>query len=254
LHTLMTDRQLAKFFCVDGVITTVDAVNGANQLDAQPESVKQAAVADCIILTKTDLASAGQVTLLKERLSRLNRAALVLDAATADAETLFGTGRYDPHTKSEDVQAWLRDEVHGPVEDAAQQESCNRDGYGSALGLAHKCDDECHAHRGANRHNAGIKSHVLTFEMPLEWYVVSDWLGGLAYFYGEKLLRIKGILNIRGEAGPIAVHAVQHLFHAPTTLAAWPDVDRRSRIVFITRDLSSEVIDTALLRAQGASR
>jgi G3E family GTPase len=86
----------------------------------------------------------------------------------------------------------------------------------------------------------------------MDWSVVSNWLGGLAFFHGDKLLRMKGILNVEDEPGPIAVHAVHHLFHEPTVLSNWPDCDRRSRLVFITRDLSRDVIETALHSAQAA--
>jgi G3E family GTPase len=252
LQTLMTDPRLAQFFYLDGVITTVDAVNGAGQLDTQPESVKQAAVADRIVLTKTDLASAAQVALLQERLARLNPGAPVIAAVggATEAAALFGAALYDPHTKTMDVQAWLRDEAHRAAQDAAHDGSHQPAPHGPQ----HQCGDDCGhaAHRNGNRHDAGIRSHVLTLDTPLEWQVVSDWLGGLAFFHGAKLLRMKGILNVRDEAGPVAVHVVQHLFHTPTALHAWPDQDRRSRLVFITRDLPAHVIDDALARAQAS--
>jgi G3E family GTPase len=221
LHTLLTHEEVAPHFGLDGVITTIDAVNGAAELDMQPESVKQAAIADRIVLTKSDLASADQVTGLKARLHHLNPGAPVIVAVSGDADpdTLFGAGFYDPRTKTAKVQAWLRDE---------------------ALHDCGHCDHESH------RHDAGIASFVLTFDAPLDWDIVANRFGGLLYFHGDRLLRIKGILNVACEAGPVVMHAVQHLFHEPTALAEWPSEDRRSRIVFITRDLERSVIEAAL--------
>jgi G3E family GTPase len=253
LHTLMTDRHLSDLFCLDGVITTVDAVNGASQLDAQPESIKQAAVADRIVLTKTDLGSPDRVQQLKERLARLNPGAPAIAAVCGEVDptALFGAGLYDPQTKTTNVQAWLRDEaLH-----AAQGHDHHGDHAHHAAGAAnhehgHQCSEHCH--HDSHRHDARIQSYVLTFDAPLDWNVVSNWLGGLAFFHGDKLLRMKGLLNIKDEAAPIAVHAVQHLFHTPTELTAWPDNDRRSRLVFITRDLARDVIDAAFHAARAA--
>src|SRR5882757_11350556 len=113
LHTLMTDPIVAARYLLDGVVTTVDAVNGAGTLDRQPEAVKQAAVADRLIITKTDLADTASVNSLRARLAALNPGAPQLYAAQGaiDASALFGLGLFDPQTKSADVQRWLRDEA-----------------------------------------------------------------------------------------------------------------------------------------------
>jgi G3E family GTPase len=246
LHTLMTDRRLSKLFCLDAVVTTVDAVNGASQLDQQAESVKQAAVADRILLTKTDLASPDQVAHLTARLARLNPGAPLMVAVQGevDAGALFGAALYDPQTKTTNVQSWLRDARHHERDHHAV------DGAHDEAG--HQCDQSCvHAdHHGSQRHDSHIKSFVLTFDEPFDWDVVSNWLGALAFFHGDQLLRMKGILHVKDEAGPVAVHAVQHLFHTPTPMSAWPDHDRRSRLVFITRGLSRELIQHGLHKAQ----
>jgi G3E family GTPase len=257
LHTLMTDRKLTDSLCLDGVITTVDAVNGANQLDMQPECNKQVAVADRIVLTKTDLASPDSIAELTARLYRLNPGvrAIVAVNGEVDPGALFGAGLYDPQTRTANVQAWLRAEALEASQETLHH-ACktsypvsSNDCIGHENTAAARCDHTGHEH---HRHDAGIRSHVLTIDAPMDWSVVSNWLGGLAFFHGDKLLRMKGILNVEDEPGPIAVHAVHHLFHEPTVLSNWPDGDRRSRLVFITRDLSRDVIETALHSAQAA--
>ena len=220
IHTLMTDPLLGDRFRLDGIVTTVDAVNGMGQLDRQSESVKQAAMADRLVLTKTDLAGADDVARLADRLRRLNPAAPILSAqhGAIDPALLLDAGLYNPATKSLDVRRWLKEESYVP--------------------------DHGHAHRhhDVNRHDDHIRAFCLRWEPPLDWNAFVDWAEMLSATQGDRLLRLKGVLNVAGLDGPVAVHAVQHLFHPPVQLGAWPDDDRRSRIVFITRDLTEEAV------------
>ncbi len=235
LHTLMEDPMVEAYYSLDSVITTVDAVNGEWQLDVQMESVKQAAVADRIVLTKTDLAKPEVVARLTERLRRLNPAAPILPVMQGeiDPARLFDAGLYNPATKSIDVQGWLRAEAYG----AAPHGHDHDHDHGH---------DHHHEPLDVNRHDARIRAYCLTLDEPLDWDSFSLWLGSLAGYIGEKLLRVKGILNVSGEPGPIAVHGVQHLFHPPARLPAWPDADRRTKLVFITRDLERKVLEESL--------
>ena len=241
LHTLMEDPVVETYYSLDSVVTTVDAVHGESQLDAQPESVKQAAVADRLILTKTDLAPSATVTQLQDRLHRLNPGAPLLTAVQGaiDPAQLFNAGLYNPATKSIDVQGWLRAEAIA----AASEPHDHEHGHGHAHG--HKGDHE-HAPLDVNRHDARIRAHCLVLDEPLDWESFSLWLGSLASGYGDKLLRVKAILNIRGEPGPVAVHGVQHMFHPPARLPAWPDADHRSKLVFITRDIERRFLEESL--------
>jgi G3E family GTPase len=222
LHTLIQDPQLADFYRLDGVIATVDAVNGMDQLDKQVESVKQAAVADRIVLTKSDLSR--DTSALEARLHRLNPAAPILRAADGviDPSGLFDAGLYNPATKTLDVQRWLQEEAY------ADRGHDHRD---------HDGHDHHHAPLDPNRHDARIRAFCLRFERPLDWAKFVDWIEMLISLYGSNLLRMKGILNVAGNDGPVAIHGVQHLFHPPVELAAWPDADHASRLVFITRDI-----------------
>jgi G3E family GTPase len=241
LHTLMEDPVVETYYSLDSVVTTVDAVHGESQLDAQPESVKQAAVADRLILTKTDLAPSAAVTQLQDRLHRLNPGAPLFTAVQGeiDPAQLFNAGLYNPATKSIDVQGWLRAEAIA----AASEPQGHDHGHGHEHGDDH---DHGHAPLDVNRHDARIRAHCLVLEEPLDWESFSLWLGSLASGYGDRLLRVKAILNIRGEPGPVAVHGVQHMFHPPARLPAWPDGDRRSKLVFITRDIERRFLEESL--------
>lgn len=226
IQALMT-FPVARRFRLRQVVTTVDAANGARTLDQHPESVKQAAVADEIVITKTDL-DPGAVNILVPQLQRLNPGARIHSSALggmpmpADLATV---DIYDPATKAPDVAAWLNAEAH--MHDHQRHHG--------------------HAH-DINRHSADIGSFVLEFDGPLHWEHIANWLDALVMGHGNDLLRVKGILDVAGRDRPIVVQAVQQLFHPPFELPAWPEGARKSRIVFITRGLSrdfvGEVLDT----------
>jgi len=231
LHTLMRDPLVSECYRLDGVIATVDAVNGMDQLDRQMESVKQAAVADRLLLTKSDLADAPRIEALQDRLRKLNPAApiRIIRDGRIDAAELLNAGLYNPEIKSLDVRRWLKAEAY-----ADHPHDHHHD----------------HSHPGqdphdVNRHDARIAAFALDWDRPLDWAVFVEWMEMLITGHGENLLRIKGILNVAGETAPVAIHGVQHLFHPPIALAQWPDGDRRSRIVFITRDIARETIEAS---------
>ena len=237
LHTLMQDPLVSECYRLDGVITTVDAVNGMDQLDRQMESVKQVAVADRLLLTKSDLAEATKIAVLEDRLRKLNPAAPIrpIRDGQIDAAELLNAGLYNPETKSLDVRRWLKAEAYS--------EHAHHHNHGHD-------HDHHHGHAGqdphdVNRHDSRIAAFALDWDRPLDWSTFVEWIEMLITGHGENLLRLKGILNVAGEDSPIAIHGVQHLFHPPIALPAWPDADRHSRIVFITRDIARETIETS---------
>jgi G3E family GTPase len=225
LHTLMTDPIVAARYMLNGVVTTIDAVNGSGTLDRQPEAVKQAAVADRLLLTKTDLAEPSGRQGIEVRLSALNPSAAILPVAQGaiDPAVLFNIGFYDAATKSVDVRRWLRDEAF-------------------ESSYTHQ-----HEHPDVNRHDYRIRAFCVTRERPISWAALSAWLDGLATMRGDVLLRLKAIvaLSDRPEQ-PVVLHGVQHLFHPPVLLPQWPSEDHRTRMVFITRDLPREAIEATL--------
>jgi G3E family GTPase len=236
LQTLMAEPRLLHAFRLDCVLTLVDAVNGGTTLDAQPEAVKQAAVADRLVLTKTDLAGPAALAALEGRLRALNPGAPLHRAVLGDIgpDILLAAGPYDPAAKSPEVAAWL-------------------DAEAWATAQAHH-----HGHRHAhdvNRHDARIQSFCLTFDEPLPLEGLATWLEMLVATRGEALLRVKGLLNLAGEDQPVVLHAVQHVFHPPARLAAWPaGHDRRSRLVFILRDLPRQAVENGLAAFIAAAR
>ena len=206
LSTVRSDPVLRHHFCLGNVITTVDAVNGARQLDAQSESIKQVAVADRLVLTKTDLANTEVTARLTQRLRHINSGAPLWRAAEDDL----------------DADELLSGEAH----EASQPADSND-----------LVPDDDH------RHADDICTLALSIDEPVDWTRFGVWLTMLLNRHGDALLRVKGILNVADAATPVAVHAVQHLVHTPRHLEAWPDEDRRSRLVFIVRGLDPAVIE-----------
>ena len=241
LHTLMTDDHLRTLYRLDGVIATVDAAAGMATLDTQEEAVKQAAMADRILLTKADLASAGDRTTIDRRLRAINPAAPIIPVmhGKVDPASLFDAGLYDPTTKTHDVQRWLQAEAY--------------EGGDHAHGNEHH--HHHHHHHDVNRHDDRIRATCLTFDEPLDATGFERWLDILAMFKGPDILRVKGIVNLAGESKPVVIHGVQHIFHPPVLLDAWPSDDRRTRLVFITRDISAEELrGTLSLLTTGVER
>jgi G3E family GTPase len=219
LQTLMTDTAIASRVVLGEVVTTVDAVNGADTLDREEISAKQAAVADRLLLTKTDLANPRPA--LMQRLKALNATAPVLIArhGEIDAHDLFNGPLHDPRTRSLDVRSWL-----GP-------------------------DPGAHEHHHGHD---GIDTYALVRREPLRAVTLTLFLETIAEHCGADLLRLKGIVNIlESPERPAVIHGVQHVFHPPTWLPGWPSADRQSRMIFITRGIPRAWVE-ALLAALDA--
>jgi G3E family GTPase len=242
---LLNNPMTAHDYRLDAVVATVDLVHGAAQLDAQPEAIKQAAVADRVLLTKGDLASAAQRAALDPRLAALNPGAPRFEVAhgAVDPVLLFDAGPFDPAGKTDKVRQWLAAESV----DAHHHAHGHGHDHGHGHGDAHAHDGghaPGHGAHGAspagdlNRHDAHITSFCLTWDEPLDWDAFHRWLSAVRATWAERLLRVKGVLNVTGEDRPLVIHGVHSVFHPPTLLAGWPDEDRRSRVVFITRDLA----------------
>jgi G3E family GTPase len=203
LTTLKADPVLRHHFRAGAVITTVDAVNGLSQIERHVESIRQLAVADQLVLTKTDLTDSTAELLARVR--QINPDAPLSLVADFDARALLQRGARPRLFQADD----------GAV---------------------------------AGNHASRIRSFVVTVPEPLDWTAFAVWLTMLLNRHGDKVLRVKGILNLAGEPAPVAIHGVQQLVHSPTHMAGWPDADRSSRIVFIVDGL-----DPALIRRSMAA-
>lgn len=254
LHTLLNDPLVAANFALDGVITVIDAVNGYASLDAHPEALKQAAVADRLVISKTDLPEA-KTAALTARLKSLNPAALFLtpDQAMADPNQLLSAGLFDVAEKSADVNDWLRAEAY----EGGQEGHDHHDHHGHD----HGHDHHGHGHHGhdhdapdVNRHDDHIRSYSIIRDKPIGGIAFTMFLELLVANKGDDLLRVKGLLNIAERPGqPAVLHGVQHIFHPVSWLDQWPSDDHRSKIVFITRDIPREHIDSLLKALEGQS-
>ena len=214
LHSFQSDGLLGAQYRLDGVVTVVDAVNGMGQLDTMPEAVKQAALADRIILSKTDIA--GEAPELISRLKTLNAFVSVSIAIQGeiDPALLVNLGPGSAKALPAELDRWLGD--------------------GNTY-LGEKL-------RG--NHDAAIRTFSLRFERPFTWDSLNAALQTLTALRGPDLLRVKGIVNVEGEPGPVILQAAQHVIHPPVTLESWRDADRSSRIVFITRNIARESVES----------
>ncbi len=228
LQGFMGPTLMATPFRMAGVITTVDAIHGSSQLDTHAESIKQAAIADRLVITKSDLAAETSVQNLIKRLQRINPTAQIYQVANGCIEPgkLLDTGLWNPQTKGIDIPRWLNDHALGSpgyLRSAVQ---------GSLSATSH--------------HDDNIDTFFLTWDAPVRYTEFADCLDRMLATHGERLLRVKGILNIEGASAPVVVHGVQKMFHPPVQLPAWPDATRGSKLVFITQNLSRSIIENFL--------
>jgi G3E family GTPase len=225
LDTLLNDPWVRARFRMDGVVTTVDAVLGEAQLDSYFEAVKQVAMADKLILTKIDLASPGALAALKERLTGLNPAAAQIAAVKGemDFNQILDLGLFNTRDKTPDVQKWLNEQRYKPVK-------------ASLLGK----------NKDPASHDQRIHAFSIIIDQPIPLAGLQTALEMLVSFRSEYLLRFKAIVNLAGHDKPTVLHGVQHVLYPEAELDRWPSEDRRSRFVFIVRDLEPEFVAKVL--------
>ena len=214
MQTLMTDTMLQNEYRLDCVVTLVDAINGPGQLDTMQEAVKQAALADRLVITKTDLAEETAVVRLENRLRELNPQAPMKRAVNGEIDLpfLINVGLTTARSRLEEVERWMGADVH---------------------------DEHGHVHR----HDAAVTSFSLRYDRSFTWATFSQCLEVLTALRGPDLLRVKGLVNVEGRHGPLVVQGVQHLFHPPIELSEWPSDDRATRLVFITRGIERATVE-----------
>jgi G3E family GTPase len=235
-HTLLIDPVLAPNYALDGVVTAVDAVLGAATLDRHVEAQSQVAMADRIVLTKTDLADAGTRAALEARLDRLSPgvARIVADKGAVPPGTLFGLGARQGVATPDRALAWVAQPPRDPL---AGLSGLSVPKKGATVDLAapshHASDDR-------------IATASITLDTPIPADVFDAWLDTLMAFKGANLLRMKGIVHVEDLPRPFVLHAVQHIVDAPVVLDNWPEDDPTSRVVVIARDTPKSDLEESL--------
>ncbi|APG92320.1 CobW family GTP-binding protein [Sinorhizobium americanum] len=234
LQSVLGNPVIAQNFRLDGVVTVVDAVNGAQTIAGHVEALKQVAVADRLVISKTGLASKEQLDALSDILKDLNPRAPIIDGDGQEAgrAELFACGLYDASTKVADVGRWLQDEKG------------NGHDHDHHHGHGHHGHHSHHHHHDVNRHGSDIRSFSIVHDRPIEPMALEMFIDLLRSAHGEKLLRMKAIVCVADRPErPVVLHGVQSVFHAPERLAAWPDPsDRRTRMVLITKGLEEDFV------------
>jgi G3E family GTPase len=231
LNVVTAHPYLSMRYVLDGVVTLVDAVNGAVTLDAHKEALRQVVAADLIVISKADLAQMDTFASLQERLRQLNPGVAFAGSDIAPA-SLLNLGRFDLADKSPDLAQWL-------AQDAREIEAGGHVHDGSRPDHAHGTD--------VSRHGDTIRSFVLVTDQPVRFATFELFWTLLRSSHGPKLLRLKGLIQIEEHPDqPLVVHGVQAVLHPPVLLEAWPAhhgrTDRRTRLVFITDGLDEAFI------------
>ena len=229
IHTITTSPELAKEYELRSIISTIDVTCFEQTQQRQFEARKQVAVADCLILTKTDLVNEPESAAVQTRLRSLNPSAPIVtaDHGAVDIGTLFSTPSFSTLGKDDNVRKWLDEEAY---EDDAH----------------HHDEHHEHHHHDVNRHGDDISAFCITRDEPLSERWFMGWLSLLMTMMGQNVLRIKGIVSLKGHSGPTVIHGVQHILYPLGELDKWPDGDQRTRIVFITNGIAREMLQSSL--------
>ncbi len=227
LQAFLSEPTLDGLYRVANVIALVDAVNGRNTLREHEEAVQQAALADRLLITKLDLVEDPQAhARLEAELRRINPSAAIGAVDDADLPALLRSSGFDPADPDADPRPWLNVDAYAHAHEGEHDHH------------AHDHDDgQDHGrHHGHHWQERQIESFCLIRDEPLTRDALQFLLDGITQNLGPSLLRVKGLVNVAEEPDrPAVIQGVQHLLHTMTWLPRWPDADRRTRIVFITR-------------------
>ena len=244
LHTLMTAPSVVESYRIDGVVVTVDAVNAIGSLKVHPEAAKQIAVADRILLTKSDLVDTVSRAAVEERIRLINPTVSIthVEHGQVAPDQILEAGLFSPEGRSDDVIKWFA--AAAEATGAHPLRASNRGHH-----------EHGHGHHEHDPHAEGISSFSLTVREPIRWDAFSRWLDYVAALKGDDLLRFKALVNVAERPnGPLVVHAVQHVMHPPIEMDAWPSDDRSSRLVFIVRNIPAGSIERTLAQFGEVSR
>lgn len=208
LANLMNEPVIESVYRLDAVVVTVDSLYGLQQLEQNKEALKQAAVADVLLITKTDLADAASIEALQQKLSSINSTATqrCIEHGKIDASSIIDVGLFDASTKKAQPLRWLR----------APEKS----------------------QLFAKAHDDDIQSFTVTLPTPIHWRDLKPVILKLCQQHGEQLLRLKGIIHAADQSAPLAIHAVHFTPYPPTLLEGWTEENPQSRLVLIGKNLN----------------
>lgn len=212
LLTILSDIMIRHHFRIGIVVATVDAVHAEAGFKAHPQMLRQVSMSDRLVITKTDLVDSDSILRLRRQLSKLNPQVPVIEAVQGalDPDLLLVDDRSAPQRLLAGARRWVA-------------ESVSTENSGDAS-------------------HGAIRSFCLSLDEPVPWSAFGLWFSLLVHRHGMRLLRVKGLLNVLGSDTPVAIHAVQHVIHAPEHLPSWPSEDRQSRIVFIVEGLEPDIV------------
>jgi G3E family GTPase len=230
LHTLMANEPLMRVFAIDTVVTVVDAAHAPATLSAHQTATDQVAMADLLVISKTDVATPAELDATSALLNTLNPHAPRILATNVDcaSQQIFGRDLFNPARRRDAIAAWLGDHT-------------------AHVEAGHSVHDHtAHGQPGSATYDHGVhyQAHVIVHDGPVSLAGLTVFLNGAVNEQRERILRIKGIAGVREKGGaPAVVHAVQNKFYPVQWLSEWPDTDHRCRLVFIGRDLDTARLD-----------
>lgn len=223
LGNLMNEPVIESTYRLDAVVVTIDSVYGLTQLENNIEALKQAAVADVLLLTKTDIATPEAIEALQEKLSGINPGATqhLIQHGNINPDNIIDVGLFDPTGKTATPQRWLRtpSKANAPKGTLPQKQ-----------------------------HQDGITSFTVTMPKPLNWRDLKPVILKLCQTHGAKLLRLKGIIHAEDQPAPLAIHAVHFTPYPPTLLEGWDEEEAMSRIVIIGKEIDEAEVRKALMQ------
>jgi len=223
LGNLMNEPVIESTFRLDAVVVTIDSVYGLKQLQENTEALKQAAVADVLLLTKTDIANSDEIKALQEKLAEINPGASqhLIQHGEINPDSIIDVGLFDPTGKIATPQRWLRtpSKINQPKGTLPQK-----------------------------AHQDGITSFTVTMPKPLNWRDLKPVILKLCQTHGSKLLRLKGIIHAEDQPAPLAIHAVHFTPYPPTLLEGWDEDEAISRIVIIGKEIDESEVRKALMQ------
>jgi len=229
VHTLVVDQLMPQYYRMDGIVTLADAATGANTLVSHVEAVNQIALADLIVVTKTDLVSEADLASFEAQVSTVNDSArrIYADHGKVPTAALYGLSALREDIGPEDIAAWLGKANKPQLHD-------------------HGGHDHHHGRNHDGNHGNQIRSASIEITDPIPASVFDFWLDMLIAIKGPDLLRIKGIIHVEGMDWPFVFHGVQHIFDTPVPLRSWSGQDTKSRVVVIARNMSEDDLNASL--------